>query len=126
MLFFYIRFFLCILFIFLITTREIFAQHCVFVSDNLFEQIFPLKSVEFYEDDSGLCTFGEISSPEFQHLFKLDSNYSNFNYRDSSVYWLKFRIHFASGSEKKWLLEFYDQTIDNIEADIPNAAGVYR
>src|SRR5690606_9490614 len=64
--------------------------------------------------------------PEFQPYFKKDTTYSNYNYRDSSVYWIKFPVRFTTGSKKKWLLEFYDQTIDHIEAYVPNAAVEYQ
>src|SRR5690606_4389926 len=40
--------------------------------------------------------------------------------------WIKFPVTFHTTSEKTWLIEFYDQTIDRIDAFIPLADGGYE
>src|SRR5690606_29251833 len=57
--------------------------------------------------------------------FKISPNTSKNNFDINRTYWVKLSIEKHPDSEKKWILEFYDQTIDHIEVYTPNEKGGY-
>src|SRR5690606_26516195 len=95
------------------------------IDDNLEERIFSISQLEFYEDSTNALTFDEIISPEFQGNFKISPHTSKNNFDINRTYWVKLSIEKHPESEKKWILEFYDQTIDHIEVYTPYEKGGY-
>lgn len=102
------------------------AQAPVAIDDNRDEQDFLLKQMEYLIDSTARLTIHEISDPDYTPFFKKHDNYQNKDFRINASYWLRIPIHLNPRSEKKWLIEFYDQTIDHLEAYIPQADGTFR
>jgi hypothetical protein len=96
------------------------------IDDSFNQRIFPLSKLEYYQDYSGTLDFEDISSPAFQKNFRLNPSYTAKDFDDRAVYWVKIEIKHNPVSRKKWLLEFYDQRIDEIQAYIPDRTGTYR
>src|SRR5699024_8177823 len=94
-------------------------QNVKAIDDSIPEQIFPLDELEYYEDSTNSLTLQEVSSPSFADNFKTDPHYKNKVSSSNASYWIRLELKHHSASEKIWLLEFYDQTIDHIEAYIP-------
>jgi hypothetical protein len=82
--------------------------------------------IPFYLDSMNALSFHEISSKEFSNRYMAHPGYQNKDFRINASYWIRLPIHHNPKSEKLWLLEFYDQTIDNLEAYIPQPDGSYR
>ena len=82
--------------------------------------------IPFYLDTTNSLSFHEISSRQFSNRYKPHPAYQNKDFRVNASYWIRLPIRHTTRSEKLWLLEFYDQTIDNIEAFIPQTDGSYR
>lgn len=116
------RYFLPILF--LIAAVQVFGQTVV-IDDAIEEQVFFLKDIEFLVDTTNSRSFQEISSPGYTEKFSIKNSYQNKDYLSGASYWLRFSIKPRSDSDKKWLLEFYDQTIDKLDVFEPTAAGTY-
>lgn len=95
------------------------------IQDELDERIFTIGQLEYFEDSTNLMDFTEISAPRFQENFKIrpQSNKSTFDI--NHTYWVKVSIEKNPESKKSWLLEFYDQTIDILDAYIPQNDGTY-
>src|SRR5690606_4369655 len=109
-----------------LSISDAFPQNVKAIDDSLSEQIFPLDELEYYEDTTNNLTFLEIYSPSFQENFKTDTHYRNKVNNSYASYWIRLMLRHQKASEKIWLLEFYDQTIEHIEAYIPDRYGDYR
>lgn len=81
--------------------------------------------IPYFLDETNSLTFSEISSPGFSNRFKVNPGYQNKDFRPDASYWIRLPIRHNTSSRKVWLLEFYDQTIDHIDAYIPRHDGTY-
>ena len=95
------------------------------VDDGAKERIFFLKELEYLIDSTNSLTFDEISSPAFPSNFRAHASYQNKDFKTGMPYWIRFPVKHNAGSEKDWLIEFYDQTIDQLEVYIPGEGGAY-
>lgn len=100
------------------------AQTAV-TSDAIDERVYLLNELEFFIDSTNSETFDQISSPHFSTRFQRRPAYQNKDYRSGESYWIRFSVNHVP-TEKVWLIEFYDQTIDLIEAYIPQSDGTYE
>ncbi|WP_114749506.1 7TM diverse intracellular signaling domain-containing protein [Pleomorphovibrio marinus] len=107
----------------IIITENSFASSPIILNDSKEERIFSISQLEFYEDIPGELTIEEVADENFQHLFQLNPLYSKSQVDTRSTYWVKLQIQKNPESEKLWLFEFYDQSIDQIEAYIPRELG---
>jgi hypothetical protein len=103
-----------------------FAHEVITLEDSIPERIFSLQSLSYYEDVENMLTIKEVSKDSFQSRFLKNPLYSNKDYNTDATYWIKFSIRQNASSDKLWLLEFYDQTIDEIVAHIPDKKGGFK
>jgi len=96
------------------------------VNDALIERNFMPYELEYYVDTTNTLSFWQISSNSFSNRFHQHPEYQNKDFKPNAAYWIRLPIQHRAGSGKVWLLEFYDQTIDEIEAYIPQENGVYK
>src|SRR5688572_10227156 len=101
------------------------AQHVVAIHDTVTERNLMLHQLYYYEDTSNALAFAEVSSPVFDR-FQRKPEYQNKDFKTNTSYWICLPIHHTTTTKKVWLLEFYDQTIDHIEAFIPQGHGGYQ
>lgn len=93
--------------------------------DSLDERVFLLNELEFLIDSTNSLSFDEISTSRFSNQFVRRPTYQNKDYRSGESYWIRFSVK-HNPTEKVWLIEFYDQTIDHIEAYVPRPDGTYE
>ncbi|MXV17085.1 7TM diverse intracellular signaling domain-containing protein [Hufsiella ginkgonis] len=105
--------------------RQLRAQQVVNYSDSLDEHIFSYKEIEYLEDPQSKFTLGQVTGP-LAHSFKGSelSTPKNFNIR--SAYWFRVKIRRAKHTERQWILEFFDQTIDDIAVFSPGKDHIFR
>ncbi len=96
------------------------------IEDDLEERIFAIDQLEFYEDTSNLLEFGDIVQDSFQDNFRIRPNFDKSNFDINHTYWVKLSIENDPNSSKKWLIEFYDQSIDRLTAFLPERGGNYH
>ncbi|WP_143960417.1 7TM diverse intracellular signaling domain-containing protein [Litoribacter populi] len=96
------------------------------IDDNLEERIFSIEKLPYFEDTTGSLTLAEVKAPKFQGNFKIRPGVSKSDFETSSTYWVKLSIEKTPNSSKKWVMEFYDQTIDLIEVFAPDEKGNYQ
>jgi len=102
------------------------AQSVVAISDTIDERVFMPYELSYFIDAANTVPFKIISSPEFESRFKQHSSYHNIDFETNSSYWIRLPIKPDPQSRKVWLLEFYDQTIDSLQAFLPQPDGTYR
>lgn len=93
------------------------------INDQLEERIYAIDQLEFFEDVSNSLEFDDIIRPDFQGKFNVHSDFSKNQFVTDHSYWVKVSIRKQPESEKNWILEFYDQSIDEIEAFVPSKNG---
>lgn len=96
------------------------------INDQVDEHNFMPNELTYYVDTTNTLTFYEISSAAFSNRFEQHTSYQNKDFKPNASYWIRLPIQHTSRSEKIWLLEFYDQTIDHIEAFVPQENGSYK
>lgn len=84
------------------------------------EQILYLRELDYFVDTTNAYSFEEISAAQFAERFHKVPGYQNKDFIPGVAYWIRIPIHHQDHQSKTWLLEFYDQTIDHIEAFIPS------
>ncbi len=93
------------------------------INDQLDERIYAIDRLTFYEDESNELELNDILSSPISDKLKINSDFSKNNFSTEYTYWVKVAIQKTPQSNKQWLLEFYDQTIDQITAYVPSEAG---
>jgi hypothetical protein len=102
------------------------AQKTVTVNDSIEQHMFTFREIEWLKDTGNNLTFREISSNKFKGRF-LPNLSSTPQTKDlTATYWFRIRIKHNSRAEKRFLLEFFDQTIDHVTAYLPQKDGSYR
>lgn len=93
------------------------------INDQLDERIYAIDRLTFYEDESNELELADILSSHISDKLKINPDFSKNQFSTENTYWVKVAIQKTPQSEKRWLLEFYDQTIDQITAYIPSEDG---
>ncbi|HMJ70774.1 MAG TPA: 7TM diverse intracellular signaling domain-containing protein [Cyclobacteriaceae bacterium] len=110
---------------FLLISLRLVAQSVLVPTDEVDEiELFPTQ-LTYLADTTNLLTFDQVSDPSFASKFTIHKSYQNKDFLTNVNYWLRVPVRHSTTTEKVWLIEFYDQTIDLIEAHIP-AEGGYR
>ncbi|MCG8389983.1 MAG: receptor [Cytophagales bacterium] len=97
----------------------------IYVNDYTSEEyILTINDLPILIDSTGTMTLSDILSS--QSRFTVHTRFKPKDYCFQCSYWVKVPLQVGKNVEKKWMLEFYDQTIDYISAYFPNADGSYR
>ncbi|MFZ6014066.1 MAG: 7TM diverse intracellular signaling domain-containing protein [Bacteroidota bacterium] len=110
----------------LLGAASLCAQSVVEINDQVNERNFMPVGLLLYVDTTNTLSFEQISSPTLAAKFRKYPNYQNKDFRTGISYWIRLPIRHTTTTGKVWLLEFYDQTIDHIEAYIPQEDGTYN
>ena len=114
--------FLCLLMMAVMPAR---AQQPVAISNELEQHIFTFGEIEYLRDPSGALTIEQVSSPAFNG-FAPNKQSTPQNHQIGKVYWYRIRIKNDPAVKKHFILEYFDQTIDELTAYIPGADGHFR
>lgn len=102
-----------------------FPQRTVEIADSQDQHMFIGDEIQYLEDTTGGYTLAEILSPALNGRFVNSRTNTPQNYNLKSTYWYRIRIRHNPESGKNWVLEFFDQTIDDITAYSPDGHGGY-
>nr|WP_295922924.1 7TM-DISM domain-containing protein [uncultured Dyadobacter sp.] len=107
------------------TWGQVFSQSGVKITDTADQHIFAGREIQYLEDKEGTYTLEQVLSPALNKRFVTGQTNTPQNYNLNSTYWFRIRIHHNPESGKNWILEFFDQTIDDITAFLPDEHGNY-
>lgn len=110
----------------LLTINLTFAQKVVAVNDKVPHYIFSYGEIEYLEDKTNVLTLTDILKPSVNSKFLINEKYTPKNYHTNSAYWYKFKIKHKEASEKNWILEFFDQSINNFTLFVPDSNSNYH
>src|SRR6185295_9986302 len=102
------------------------SQSPVDINDAMDHRDFMPSDLSYFVDSTNSISFKSISSGSFHANFKQHSSYQNSDFRENSSYWIKLILRSPNRSEKFWLLEFYDQTIDSLISYVPQNDMLYK
>jgi hypothetical protein len=102
------------------------AQTPVVIRDDVNQHIFTYKEIEVLEDPSGSLGIDQVRQADQKGRFKASAASTPQTLNLSSNYWFKIKIKSNPAAEKHYLLEFFDQTIDEITVYMPDTAGGYQ
>lgn len=105
--------------------NQAIAQVAV-VNDNQDEHIFTLNELTYFIDHQDKLTIETVSSPAFAQNFWRHSSYQNTDFQAGAAYWIRIGVQYNASSNKRWIFEFYDQTIDHLEAFVPLKKGEFN
>jgi hypothetical protein len=123
---FKISFFSLLLTISLCIALSATAQKVVAVNDRVDQHMFTFAEIEWLKDDSNQLTFTDISSKNYSGRFQPNLSSTPQTKDLKATYWFRIRIKHSSLAEKRFILEFFDQTIDHVTAYLPQKDGSYR
>lgn len=102
------------------------AQRTVVVTDSIEQHIFGYSEIEYFEDPKGNLSFNEVSREPIIEKFVPSKSSTPQNYHHQSAYWYRLKILYPPKTTKNWVLEFFDQTIDEISTFMPDSSGLYN
>jgi hypothetical protein len=102
------------------------GQGIIVVDDAIDERNFMPYELTYFVDTTNSLSFEVVSSTLFSEKFKNNSAYQNKVFKINASYWIRLPIRHTTRTQKVWLLEFYDQTIDYLDAYVPQADGSYK
>lgn len=101
------------------------GQTLVRVNDNVDQYIFTFNDLYTLEDPQGRLTIDDVTG-RLSSYFTPNTIYSPHNTNSSSYYWVRIAIGGNPSSKKNWILELFDQTIDELDVYVPASGGTYR
>jgi hypothetical protein len=107
-----------------ITTNG-YAQKEVTIKDTITQHIFSYGEIEGFEDKTGKLTIDRIRDPAMASQFVPSAIYTPKVADLNTNYWYRIKINNDHSSKRNWLLEFFDQTIDDIEIYSPDNSNKY-
>lgn len=123
---FFKKILLIISFFLLLISVKSSAQDIVRILDSVPQHIFTFKEIEVLEDPADQFSFEQINSKAFEHAFKASTSSTPQTKKLHKTYWFRIKIKHNQNAEKPFLLEFFDQTIDQITAYIPQENQTYH
>jgi hypothetical protein len=112
-------------FFLIIMIQTAWAQVAV-VQDSLDEHIFTLNELTYFIDPADTLSIKTASSLSFADKFLRHDSYQNTDFQTGAAYWIRMPVQYHVQSKKVWIFEFYDQTIDHLEAFVPQTNGDYQ
>jgi hypothetical protein len=110
----------------LISIAEIHAQKVVALNDSVAQHIFNFNEIESFTDTGNKLTFDKIKSVAYNQKFTPNLKSTPQTKDQQATYWYRIRIKHNSKADKRYLLEFFDQTIDHVTAYLPQQDGTYQ
>lgn len=99
------------------------AQKQVAINDENEQHIFTFNEISILEDPSNALTFNQVRQRD--SLFIINQKNTPQNYHLHSTYWYRIKIGNDGKTKKDWILEFFDQTIDELVVYLPDDKGHY-
>ncbi|WP_207532309.1 7TM diverse intracellular signaling domain-containing protein [Desertivirga arenae] len=108
----------------ILVSVSVFSQPAVQIRDSVPQHIFSYKEIEQLEDPSTLLKIADVV--KFESRFTPSAVYTPKAFNLNSAYWYRIKVKFSPRSEQQWLLEFFDQTIDDITLFEPIGNGKFK
>jgi hypothetical protein len=119
------RYFFCLCSFIFLTCQSLTAQTPLQPNDLLEEHDLMPYDLAYLVDSTNTLTFSEITSNQYESRFQQHTSYQNRDFEKNASYWIRLPVKHSVSTQKIWLIEFYDQTIDHLDVYIPQENGSY-
>jgi hypothetical protein len=110
----------------LVSTVKVEAQKSVRLDDTITQHYFSFSEIEGFKDAGGKLTIDQVKNAPFARNFKASTVFTPKITQLNTNYWYRIRINHSAPTKNYWLLEFFDQTIDDIVVYSPDAHDNYK
>ncbi len=110
--------------LFILTIVNARASERVVLTDQQEEYILSGNTIDIFEDKSKTLTVEQVARLANESFLWNEVKGTNVN-NPKSAYWIKFTYKDISQGKYNWLLEFYDNRLDDISVYFPNGKGGY-
>ncbi len=110
----------------LVLFNTLHAQDAISADSIIKQHIFSYKEIQVLEDATGKLGISDITSQNNNLHFSSSKTFVPKATHRQSTYWYKIKINNGKENSNSFLLEFYDQTIDNIHLYAPTKNGGYQ
>lgn len=101
------------------------SQDTVQLNTVLEQRVFTNKQIEYLVDTNSTLSLQQIQSTPFARQFKPPTSATPRTYNTAYSYWCRINIKLDNTVNRKYVLELFDQTIDDITAYLPNRNNGY-
>ncbi|MBI3232022.1 MAG: chromosome partitioning protein ParA [Candidatus Doudnabacteria bacterium] len=115
-----------ILLSFLSLTMSAKAQSVVSLNDSVDQHLFNFKEIEWLEDADSKLTMDEVLRAPWDKKFQPSRRFNPTNEHRQSTYWFRIKVAYPAATRRNWVIEFFDQTIDQLEFYAPDANAIYK
>jgi len=109
----------------LLNTLASKAQERVLLQDGISKHIFIYQEIESFVDTTNKLTIKDVIKPAFSDKFKPSKTFTPTNYQYLHNGWYRIKINHSQAVKNSWILEFFDQTIEEIHFYTPDHQGAY-
>ncbi|MEJ2004648.1 MAG: 7TM-DISM domain-containing protein [Cyclobacteriaceae bacterium] len=95
-------------------------REVIYLEDASHDLVLRFNDLQVYVDSTAGMSFEEV---RLKDEFALHTQFVPAEFCTSCSYWIRLPIVIDPGSDRQWVLEFYDQTIDHITAYFPRKDG---
>lgn len=96
------------------------------VDDEVNEHIFTLTELSYLIDPLDTLDIQTASGAAAAKSFLRHNSYQNTDFQSNAAYWIRMPVQYSSRTQNNWIFEFYDQTIDHLEAYVPQKDGTWQ
>ncbi|WP_420385785.1 7TM diverse intracellular signaling domain-containing protein [Roseivirga sp.] len=100
------------------------SRERVFIDNSHEEFLLAFNDIPVLIDSTNSLSFEQVLNSQKQ--FAVTPGFKPKDYCVSCTYWIKIPLLIANDLDKEWMIEFYDQTIDDITAYFPQADLSYE
>lgn len=108
-----------------LAVQGLYAQQVVHFNDSINQHLFSFAEV-YYLEDSGSLTIDQVTTEPYKDKFQPSQRFYPVNTDRNAAYWLRLKIKHPARTDNNWVIEFFDQTIDQIEFFAPYPDGTYQ
>jgi predicted small metal-binding protein len=102
------------------------AQRIVEITPQTKQHIFSFDDIYVLEDSTNALTFNNINKPALANQFRASKLSTPQTQHLNSTYWFKIKINTPNTDNHQFLLEFFDQTIDQFNVYLSDSQGKYQ
>ncbi|KXX69062.1 7TM diverse intracellular signaling domain-containing protein [Flammeovirga sp. SJP92] len=109
---------------FVLPEHQAYSQNhkdTIHLYDSAYSKVLDLRHIPFWVDLSQELSYEEIL--DLKPNFSTSPNQSKDKFNVDGNYWLQLNVSIDSFSSYEWIIEFYDQTIDDIIVYMPTVEG---
>lgn len=116
----------CFFILVLFNYSGVSAQKVVSLNDSIAQHIFIHYEIESLVDSTGQYSLADVSSPLMNKQFKPGDIETPTINRFNVTHWYRINIDHNGDIKKHWILEFFDQTIDDITVYSPEGNNHFQ